>query len=59
MDDRESRELFRAGLLNQQLPEYEETTTKILKLLANLPLAIMQAVSCLNAKSTTIDMYVS
>ena len=57
MDDAESRELFKKGLQNKRLVEDEDNTLKLLKLLVNLPLAIMQAVAYLNAKGITIAEY--
>ena len=57
MDDRESRDLLQNGLQNKRLVEDEDNTTKLLKLLVNLPLAVMQAVAYLNAKSLTIAEY--
>jgi tetratricopeptide (TPR) repeat protein len=57
MNDRESRELLQNGLQNKRLVEDEDGTAKLLKLLVNLPLAIMQAVAYLNAKSVTIAEY--
>jgi tetratricopeptide (TPR) repeat protein len=57
MDDRESRELLQNGLQNKGLVEDEDSTAKLLKLLVDLPLAIMQAIAYLNAKSATIAEY--
>jgi len=57
MDDVESRELLKTSLQNKRLVEDEDGTIKLLKLLLNLPLAIMQAVAYLNAKGTTIAEY--
>jgi hypothetical protein len=57
MDDTESRELLKTGLQNQQLVEDKDNTSKLLNLLVNLPLAIMQAVAFLNAKGATIAEY--
>jgi tetratricopeptide (TPR) repeat protein len=57
MDDRESRELLQNGLQDKRLVEDEDSTARLLKLLVNLPLAIMQAVAYLNAKSATIAEY--
>ena len=57
MNEAESRNLLKASLQNQRLVEDEGGTTKLLKLLANLPLAIMQAVAYLNAKVVTIAEY--
>jgi tetratricopeptide (TPR) repeat protein len=57
MDDVESRELLKTGLQNKRLVEDEDSTGKLLKLLVNLPLAIMQAVAYLNAKGVTIAEY--
>ena len=57
MNEAESRRLLKAGLQNPRLVEDEGGTTKLLKLLANLPLAIMQAVAYLNAKGATIAEY--
>ena len=57
MDDVESRELLKTSLQNKRLVEDEDGTTKLLKLLVNLPLAIMQAVAYLNAKGVTIAEY--
>jgi tetratricopeptide (TPR) repeat protein len=57
MNDHESRELLQNGLQNKGLFEDEDSTARLLKLLVNLPLAIMQAVAYLNAKSVTIAEY--
>ncbi|KAN0089551.1 hypothetical protein V8E51_019811 [Hyaloscypha variabilis] len=58
MDDAESRELLKTGLQNKRLVEDKDGTIKLLKLLVNLPLAIMQAVAYLNAKAVTIAEYI-
>jgi hypothetical protein len=57
IDNAESRELLKTGLQNQQLVEDEDSTSRLLNLLVNLPLAIMQAVAYLNAKCATIAEY--
>jgi tetratricopeptide (TPR) repeat protein len=57
MDDGESRVLLKTSLQNKRLVEDEDGTTKLLKLLVNLPLAIMQAAAYLNAKGATIAEY--
>jgi Tfp pilus assembly protein PilF len=57
MDDIESRELLKRSLQNKRLVEDEDSTTKLLKLLLNLPLAIMQAAAFLNAQDATIAEY--
>jgi hypothetical protein len=57
LDDTESRELLQRSLQNKQLITDKDSTTKLLKLLVNLPLAIMQAAAYLNAKSITITEY--
>jgi tetratricopeptide (TPR) repeat protein len=57
MNDIEARDLFRRGLQNKQLAEDKDGTITLLKLLVNLPLAIMQAAAYLNAKSSTIAKY--
>ncbi|OBT57821.1 hypothetical protein VE04_01878 [Pseudogymnoascus sp. 24MN13] len=57
MDDSESRELLQRSLQNRQLIEDKDSITKLLKLVVNLPLAIMQAVAYLNAKGSTIAEY--
>ena len=57
MDEADSRELLKMSLQNQRLIEDEGGTTKLLKLLVNLPLAVMQAVAYLNAKGATIAEY--
>jgi hypothetical protein len=57
MDNRESRELLQRSLQNKQLIEDEDSTTTLLKLVVNLPLAIMQAAAYLNAKGSTIADY--
>jgi hypothetical protein len=57
MDDEESRELLLRSLQNKQLIEDKDNTTKLLKSLINLPLAIMQAAAYLNAKTSTIAQY--
>ena len=57
MDDTESRELLQQSLQNKQLIEDKDSTTKLLKSLVNLPLAIMQVAAYLNAKGFTIAEY--
>jgi len=57
MDDTESRGLLQRSLQNKQLIEDKDSTTKLLKSLVNLPLAIMQAAAYLNAKGSTITEY--
>jgi tetratricopeptide (TPR) repeat protein len=57
MADAESIELLQRSLQNKQLMEDKGGTTNLLKLLVNLPLAIMQAAAYLNAKSITIAEY--
>jgi tetratricopeptide (TPR) repeat protein len=57
MDDEESRKLLERSLQNKQLIEDKDSTIKLLKLLVNLPLAIMQVAAYLNAKSSTIAEY--
>ena len=57
MDDEESRNLLERSLQNKQLIEDKDSTIKLLKLLVNLPLAIMQVAAYLNAKSSTIAEY--
>ena len=57
MDDKESRELLQRSLQNKQLINDNSGTTKLLELLVNLPLAIMQAAAYLNAKGSTIAEY--
>jgi hypothetical protein len=57
MDDAESRVLLKTSLQNKRLAEDEGGTTKLLKLLINLPLAVMQAAAYLNAKGATIAEY--
>jgi tetratricopeptide (TPR) repeat protein len=57
MDDTESRELLQQSLQNKQLINDYQGTTKLLELLAHLPLAIMQAAAYLNAKGSTISEY--
>ena len=59
MDDEESRELLQRSLQNKKLIEDKDSTTKLLKLLVNLPLAIMQAAVYLNAKGSTIAKYLT
>ena len=57
IDDDESRELLERSLQSKQLINDEDSTTKLLKSLVNLPLAIMQAAAYLNANSSTITEY--
>jgi hypothetical protein len=57
MNDIEARDLFQRSLQNKQLTEDEDGITTLLKLLVNLPLAIMQAAAYLNAKSSTVVKY--
>ena len=57
MNDTESRELLQGSLQNKQLIEDKDNTTKLLKSLVNLPLAIMQAAAYMNAKVSTIAQY--
>ncbi|KFZ16903.1 hypothetical protein V501_02016 [Pseudogymnoascus sp. VKM F-4519 (FW-2642)] len=57
MDNRESWELLQRSLQNKQLIEDKDSITTLLKLVVNLPLAIMQAVAYLNAKGSTIADY--
>ena len=57
MDEKESRELLQRSLQNKQLIEDKDSTTKLLKSLVNLPLAIMQAAAYLNAKGCAIAEY--
>lgn len=48
MDDKESRELFSRSLQNKELLKDNSGVTKLLKLLVNVPLAIVQAAAYLN-----------
>jgi tetratricopeptide (TPR) repeat protein len=57
MNDEESRELLQRSLQNNRLLNDNNSITKLLELLVNLPLAIMQAAAYLNAKSSTITEY--
>ena len=57
MDDIESRELLQRSLQNKQLTKDEDSTTELLKLLVNLPLAIMQVAAYLNTIGSTIAEY--
>jgi hypothetical protein len=57
MGNIESRELLQRSLQNKQLIEDKDSTTKLLQLLVNLPLAIIQAAAYLNAKDCTIAEY--
>ena len=57
MDDTESRALFKKALQNPGLFDNENGTTQLLRLLINLPLAIMQAAAYLNENCTTISRY--
>jgi tetratricopeptide (TPR) repeat protein len=57
MDDTESRELLQRSLQNKRLINDEGGVIALLKLLVNLPLAIMQAAAYLNAKGSTIAEY--
>ena len=57
MTDKESIDLLKKSLQNPRLLENRDGTTQLLKLLVNLPLAIMQAAAYLNENSTTIIRY--
>ena len=57
MDDKESRELFSRSLQNKQLLQDNTGVIKLLELLVNLPLAIVQAAAYLNENTTTIAQY--
>lgn len=57
MDDTESRELFSRSLQNKQLLKDNTGVIKLLELLVNLPLAIVQAAAYLNENTTTIAQY--
>jgi tetratricopeptide (TPR) repeat protein len=57
MDDEESRELFSRSLQNKQLLKDNTGVIKLLELLVNLPLAIVQAAAYLNENTTTIAQY--
>ena len=57
MDDKESRELFSHSLQNKQLLKDNAGVIKLLELLVNLPLAIVQAAAYLNENTTTIAQY--
>jgi tetratricopeptide (TPR) repeat protein len=57
MDDKESRELLQGSLHNKQLINDNVSTTKILELLVNLPLAIMQAAAYLYVNDITTAEY--
>ncbi|KAF4630922.1 hypothetical protein G7Y89_g7212 [Cudoniella acicularis] len=59
MDDSESRELLQTSLQKKNLLDDTRSTSKLLELLANLPLAIKQAGAFLNKKNTTISKYVN
>jgi tetratricopeptide (TPR) repeat protein len=57
MDDTESMELLQRSLQNKQLIKDKISTAKLLKSLINLPLAIMQVATYLNANGSTIAEY--
>ncbi|KIM95406.1 hypothetical protein OIDMADRAFT_206491 [Oidiodendron maius Zn] len=57
MNNTDARELLRHSLQSKQPNQDEEGVTKLLKLLVNLPLAIMQAVAYLNTRECTITEY--
>jgi tetratricopeptide (TPR) repeat protein len=57
MDDEESRELLQRSLQDKQLINDHSSTTRLLELLVNLPLAVMQAAAYLNVKGSTIAEY--
>ena len=57
MDDNESRELLRGSLQNKQLLNDTRSVNKLLELLVNLPLAIMQAAAYLFVNDITIAEY--
>jgi tetratricopeptide (TPR) repeat protein len=58
MDDREARGLLQRSLQNRQLAEDENSVTRLLKLLVNLPLAIKQAATYLNENNSSIIEYI-
>ncbi|KAH6699042.1 hypothetical protein BKA61DRAFT_583080 [Leptodontidium sp. MPI-SDFR-AT-0119] len=57
MDDKEARKLLQRSLQQKQLINDDSGITKLLELLVNLPLAIMQAAAYLNTKVSTINEY--
>jgi len=57
MDDEESRQLLQRSIQNKDLIKDSDEATRLLKLLLNLPLAIIQAAAYLDANSITIAKY--
>ncbi|KAH6679336.1 putative kinesin light chain [Halenospora varia] len=57
MNNEESRDLLRRNLQNKRLMDDDSSATKLLELLVNFPLAIMQAAAYMNAKSSSIAEY--
>jgi tetratricopeptide (TPR) repeat protein len=59
MGDLESKELLTKSLRDQALVEDKASTTRLLELLYNIPLAIKQAAAYLNKNKTTVVKYLS
>jgi hypothetical protein len=57
MDDEESRQLLQRSIQNKDLIKDSDEASRLLKLLHNLPLAIIQAAAYLDANSITIAKY--
>jgi tetratricopeptide (TPR) repeat protein len=57
MSEIDSQKLLEMSLINKSLIEEKDTTTKLLKLLAHLPLAIKQAAAFLNENEISISDY--
>ncbi|RDW80343.1 hypothetical protein BP5796_05041 [Coleophoma crateriformis] len=57
MNDGESKNLLRKHLQRPELLDDTDSTRRLLQLLVNLPLAIVQAAAYLNSTSTTITRY--
>ncbi|KAH8684468.1 putative kinesin [Tricladium varicosporioides] len=57
MSNEESRDLLFRNLQNKPLIDDDSSTTKLLELLVNFPLAIIQAAAYINAKDSSIAEY--
>ncbi|KAH8585352.1 hypothetical protein B0O99DRAFT_713026 [Bisporella sp. PMI_857] len=57
INNKKSKKLLQKSLQNKQLLNNDSSTIKLLKLLVNLPLAIMQVAAYLNANVSTIAEY--
>jgi tetratricopeptide (TPR) repeat protein len=59
MSEIDSQKLLEMSLINKSLIEEKDTTTKLLKLLAHLPLAIKQTAAFLNENEMSISDYLT